>query len=189
MDDVKNTTFLSPEPTPTVMQRADQSEDPQTVAPSDPVSTETILQSEDPERAVYDGDISDSILAKLSAYYNEHGSGDYCIYRPSQYSYILLYGSYSNGSYTGTRVTYTLSGNYYSSASLSVSGISNFQPDLSGSTGYIYSNADQFLPSRYIDGHSRSTQLYMHVSTVCIALGLLLAIIGIMFGKIRRRWL
>lgn len=190
MDDVKNTTFLTPEPTPMAMQRADQSEDPQTVAPSEPDSTETILQSEDPERAVYDGDISDSILAKLSAYYNEHGSKDYAIYRADQYHYYLVYGDYSEGSFSNaTVVSYTLNSGYTSYATVTVSSVSSSRPDLSGATGYVYSSIASYLPSRYISSKEASSQIYLHAATVCIVLGLLLAIIAIMFGKIRRRWL
>lgn len=148
--------------------------------------------SEEPSRAVYDGDISDSILAKLSQYYNEYGSDKpYCIYRADQYNYYLVFGDYSDGVFTQARVVrYQLSGNYYNTAYLTVSTVSSIRPDLSGSTGYIYSSAsDSFLPSRYISSKQSSNYKFTAVITVVLVLCLLLTILGIWIKPIKKRWL
>lgn len=159
-----------------------------------PLPTEyvDVVNSEEPTRAVYDGDISDSILAKLSQYYNEYG-GDkpYCIYRTDQYNYYLVFGDYDNGVFSEARVVrYQLSGNYYNTAVVTVSTVSSIRPDLSGSTGYVYSSAsDSFLPSRYISSKQYSNYRFTAIMTVVLVLCLLIAIIGIWVKPIKKRWL
>lgn len=145
-----------------------------------------------PERIVYDGDVSDTILAKLSAYYNEHADQEeYVIYRADQYNYYLVYGSYNNGQFTNaTTVLYhTQSGYNTVDCTVTVSTGISVRPDLTGDTGYIYSSLYSFLPSRYISLQEKQVKKGSMVVTVCIVLGLLVAIIGLWVKRIRGRWL
>lgn len=111
---------------------------------------------------VYNGDVSDSILAKLSAYYTEHATFNtpYAIYRPSQYEYILVYGAtedYHNWT-NATVVSYNSSqSNYNSYFYLDVTEDVSYTSDLTGYTGYIYSSSSDFVPSRYIGNDRVST--------------------------------
>lgn len=169
-------------------------EEKQTIEPTEvPVETVEPLRSEEiEERAVYDGDVSDAILAKLSAYYREYADGEvYAIYRADLYNYYLIFGAYENGTFSeATVVQYHVQSNYTTTdCQVTVTEDRTIRPDLSGDTGYVYSNIEGYLPSRYIDSKAISTQKTSHVVTVCIVLCMIVAIIGIWFHKIRRRWL
>lgn len=149
---------------------------------------EPVENSQIDERAVYDGDISDGILAKLSSYYRDHGSGDYVIYRIDQYHYQLVYGDFDGTVFTdATIVSYSIGGSYQQTASVSVSNSSSFRPDLTGSTGYIYSSYDAFVPSRYIDLHEMSSYKYSHVMTICMVLAMLIYIVTNFLHSLRGR--
>lgn len=145
----------------------------------------------EPSRAVYDSDISDSILAKLSAYYREHADGDadYAIFRSGQYQYYLVFGDYSSGTFSdSTLVSYTIeySGYQTTGARVYVS-TGTYTPDLSGSTGYVYSSVPGYLPSRYIEQRALSSIRYQHVTSVVICLCFILCVIGLWMGSFRRR--
>ncbi|MCR4718792.1 MAG: hypothetical protein K5768_04095 [Firmicutes bacterium] len=183
------TAILDNTPAPTPVAQEKQTIEPTTapVEPSDALRSEEIE-----ERAVYDGDVSDTILAKLSAYYREYADGEvYCIYRADQYNYYLIFGAYENGTFSeATVVQYHVQSNYTTiDCQVTVTEDRTIRPDLSGDTGYVYSNIQGYLPSRYIDSKAISTQKSSHVVTICIVLCMIVAIIGIWFHKIRRRWL
>lgn len=160
---------------------------------STPEPTEMLpIATNEPERSVYDGEVSDTILAKLSAYYNEHADQEeYVIYRADQYNYYLIYGDYNNGQFTNATSVLYHTQSYYNTVdcTISVSTGVSARPDLTGDTGYIYSSIDTFLPSRYINSQEKQVKKGSMVITVCVVLGLLVAIIGIWFKHIRGRWL
>lgn len=123
------------------------------------VTSEPLFQEEEePGRSVYDGSISDSILRSLSGYYNSHSKPGtpYCITRPSQYVYQLVYGSSSDGVHftDATVATYSL-GNYSALSTFRVSDGQTLTVDVTGSTAYVYSSSAQFLPSPYITDSPR----------------------------------
>ena len=183
------TAILDNTPNPTPVSDTKQTVIP-TTAPVEP--SETLRSDETVERAVYDGDVSDTILAKLSAYYREYADGEvYAIYRADQYNYYLIFGDYENGTFSeATVVQYHIQSSYTTTdCHVTVTEDRTIRPDLSGDTGYVYSNIEGYLPSRYIDSKAISTQKTSHVVTVCIVLCMIVAIIGIWFHKIRRRWL
>lgn len=165
--------------------------------PSDsPVPVSEVDQVDNSEgyedRAVYDGDISDSILAKLSAYYNEHGDEEeYVILRVDQYNYYLVFGDYNNGLFSNaTTVLYHSQSSYSTNdCRVTVQNGVQYRPDLTGDTGYIYSSLPSFIPSRYISTKTKRAEKMSMVTTVIIVLSFLVAIIGIWCSKMRKRWL
>lgn len=143
-----------------------------------------------PDRAVYDGDVSDSILRKLSAYYNDNASpvyDDYVILRESQYDYILAYGDVTNHSFNGTIVRYHVQQTYNSTdCTVSVTeGVYN--ADMTGDTGYIYSSLDGFLPSYYIGKVDTISKQYDIIVSVSFIIALLCILCFILFRSLRRR--
>lgn len=150
----------------------------------------TPVPTEEPviDRAVYDSDISDSILAKLSAYYNEYGKDQtYAIYRSDQYHYYLVFGVYNNGRFSDAiQAAYVVSSAYNGSTTFSVSS-GSYNPDLTGSTGYIYSNiSESYIPSRYIDSQERYSLKMTSVMTVILVLGFLLSVLLVWTRRLRR---
>ena len=109
-------------------------------------------------RALYDGDVSSTILQKLSGYYIEHSDKlnpeDYFIVRTGNNDYSLYYGNISEtGSITNAiRVRYYAvnSGSYTAAYRLSVSQLGSGSVDLDGYEAYIYSSYESYLPSPYI---------------------------------------
>lgn len=125
-----------------------------TPRPSEDMAQET----EDPSiRAVYDGDISDGILAKFSEYYNTHAGpfDKYVIYRPSQYQYVMVYGQTSDFiSWTSAQEVLYNAPTYGTSATFSLGRSGSFSigsSALVGNTGFVYSSSSDFFPSRYVD--------------------------------------
>ena len=141
----------------------DYSEDPshsELVEPT-PEGTEDPLGEDHEEegdlRSVYDGSISDSILAAFGVYFNDHAgpTARYFIWRESQYVYRMVYGSTTNYvSWTNAQeVVYTANSSY--------NGVPSFQKGRSGSitlsssdvgssSAYVYSSLDTHLPNRYV---------------------------------------
>lgn len=137
-------------------------------------------------RALYDGDISSSILEKLSSYYTEHSDPmekeNYFIVRQSQYDYILYYGDISSsGAISDAHVVryYAVNtGSYAATYRLSVSEATSGSVDLSGPSAYIYSSYEQYLPSPYIvtGKHSVSMGLWVSVMScviICVTVGII----------------
>lgn len=155
---------VTPSPTENIVIPTTSSEPVFVDSSDDPI----FVYSED--RSVYDGDISDGILSKLSAYYNAHApiNMPYVIYRPSQYYYRLVYG-YTNNYITFNSCTVVEYYSYSSYASndvtVTVSEYQNFTVDLTGDTGYIYSSSESFIPSRYINSDRINS---IGVLAVCI---------------------
>ena len=148
-----------------------------------PVPVFTPEPTLDPERAVYDGDVSDTYLAKLSAYYNEHAKVNtpYMILRPSQYHYVLVYGTtsnYRNWSHA-TVCEITISGNYYTQADFDVTEDVGYTTDPTGDTAYVYSSSSEFLPSRYINNGSKIAPFFTYAI-------LILAVIVVLYRFIIR---
>lgn len=154
-----------------------------------PEPTQEVYMEEMEDRSVYDSDISDSILAKLSAYYNEYGKDQtYAIYRSDQYHYYLVYGVYNNGRFSdAVQASYVVSSAYNGSTTFSVSS-GSYSPDLTGSTGYIYSNiSTAYIPSRYIDSQERYSLKMTSIMTVILILGLLLSVLLVWTRRLRKR--
>lgn len=154
----------------------------------EPVLTEVPISMEDPaDRSVYDSDVSDSYLAKLSAYYTQHAklNTPYIILRPSQYVYMLVYGDTSNyRQFTdATVVQITLTGSYYNTSTVSVSSGVSYTVDPTGSTAFIYSSGADFLPSRYISFEGRSSSIFVYGILVILLFAVLsrflLRVVGI----------
>lgn len=169
--------------------RIDESYIP-TPSPSEtavPLESEVVDFRSEEERAVYDGDISDSILRKLSAYYNTYSDlgDDYVIIRESQYVYVLVFGSESSRTFTGTIVRYT-SSTYTADCTVSVSS-GTYRADMTGDTGYIYSSINSFLPSPYIDEVGRMSSKLGGISAIIISLSALCAVCFTMFRSLRGR--
>lgn len=152
-----------------------------------PEPTQEVFSEEIDYRAVYDGDVSDSILRKLSAYYNDNAQlgQDYVILRESQYVYVLAFGDEENHHFTGTIVRYT-SSTYTADCTVSVSR-GTYYADLSGDTGYIYSSCDGYLPSAYIS----KTERYHDVIDVCVSACFFILLVCVLlftiFGGLKRR--
>lgn len=129
-------------------------------------------------RALYDGDISSSILEKLSGYYTEHSDKldpeDYFIVRQAQYDYLLYYGEIAeDGTITSAKVVRyyaTNTGSYAAVYRLSVSETSSGRVDLSGYSGYIYSSYESYLPSPYIATSKPSVSTGLWVSVMSCVL-------------------
>lgn len=141
------------------------------------------------ERAVYDGDVTDSILRKLSAYYNDNSDtgADYVILRESSTDYVLAYGSVSNHTFTGTIVRYHTQQSYQSTdCTVSVS-TGTYNADMTGDTGYIYSSLAGFLPSYYINEEERLARREGYITNICIFIALLCALVFTMFRALFRR--
>lgn len=146
----------------------------QTIEPinEDPTATPEL-------RALYEGDISTTILEKLSAYYTEHSDPlekpNYFIVRQSQSEYILYYGDISSSGAisdaTVVRYYGYNTGSYTAVYRLNVSQASSGSVDLSGPTGYIYSSYDRYLPSPYIVTGKSSVTMGLWVSVLsCVVL-------------------
>lgn len=132
------------------------------ISSSEVVSTEEPIQepieTEEPSRSVYDGSISDSYLRQLSSYYNMHSrlGTPYCITRPSQYVYQLVYGTSSDGiNFTDAVIVRLTVGTYNQNSVISVTNGATISVDVTGSTAYVYSSNPQFLPSSYISDSPR----------------------------------
>lgn len=155
----------------------------------DPSPTEEIppvFDVQDDERAVYDGDISDSILRKLSAYYTDYGNNsDYVILREGQYSYVLVFGTVDGTLYDGTIVRYN-SSSYSYDATVSVSQ-GTYRADMTGDTGYIYSSNPSFLPSPYIDRTNIQFRNFGSVVVLSFFIALLVFLVDYIFCIRRRR--
>lgn len=120
--------------------------------------TQEPIEIEEPSRSVYDGSISDSYLRQLSAYYNMHArlGTPYCITRPSQYVYQLVYGTSSDGiNFTDAHIIRITVGTYNQNSTISVTNGATISVDVSGSTAYVYSSNPQYLPSSYISDSPR----------------------------------
>lgn len=150
----------------------------------DPTSTPEL-------RALYDGDISSTILEKLSGYYTEHSDKlepeEYFIIRQGQNDYMLYYGDIAeDGSITHAKVVryYAVNtGSYAAVYRLSVSEASSGRVDLAGYSGYIYSSYDSYLPSPYITTSKPAVSAGLWISVMsCI-------IICVTVGIIVWRWL
>lgn len=137
-------------------------------------------------RALYDGDISSSILEKLSSYYTEHSDPlekeDYFIVRQSQYDYLLYYGEISSSGAiadaTIVRYYAVNTGSYAATYRLSVSEATSGSVDLSGPSAYIYSSYDQYLPSPYIVTGKNSVSMGLWVSVMsCVVICATVAIV------------
>lgn len=153
-----------------------------TIEPVDP------SPSPSPElRALYDGDISSTVLEKLSGYYIEHSDRvnpeDYFIVRQGQYDYILYYGDIeSDGSINDATVVryYAVNtGSYAAAYRLSVSESTSGSVDLGGYSGYIYSSYESYLPSPYISTGkvSASASLWITIASclfICATVGLVI---------------
>lgn len=153
-----------------------------------PVEEQT---TESPEtRAVYDGDISSSILKKFVDTYNRDfplNDKDYVIYRYSQYDYRMYVGDFNGVSFLGETSYYR----YYSNTSTynngfywSKSTVDGFTPDLSGYTGYVYSSYDGF-PSAGIELHDGNVRLYSFSILILLSLCCLFLWITSLFRKDR----
>lgn len=128
-----------------------------TVAPSPTPSAAELTT-----RSLYEGDISDSILTRLSSYYiNAVGanSPDYFIVRTAQYDYSLYYGDISpDGSIinSAVRVRYyaTQTAGYNLAWRVAISdatGAVDVPAAGANYSAYVYSNhSDRWLPSPYI---------------------------------------
>lgn len=141
--------------------------------------------------SVYNGDISDSILAKLSSYYNEHATFNtpYAIYRPDQYEYVLVYGTTSDYTHwTDCTVVryYAVQSGYNTAYLLDVETVDSHISDLTGYTGYIYSSYSEFVPSRYI-GNDRLSSFFLCGIFCAVILFSLSAFISALIGGWRRR--
>lgn len=119
----------------------------------------------DPERAVYDSDVGDTYLAKLSSYYNQHAKVNtpYIILRPSQYTYLLVYGNTSNyRNWTNATVCeIEIFGSYNSTSTFTVTEGVSYTVDPTGNTAFIYSSSADFLPSRYITTDTRFSTFFV----------------------------
>lgn len=138
--------------------------------------------------SVYNGDVSDTILSKLSAYYNENApiNTPYAIYRPDQYEYILVYGQTSDyHSWTDCRVVryFATQSGYNQAYLLDVEDRTTYTADLSGYTGYIYSSSDQFIPSRYIGNDRISTFFLCGIFAAVILFSLSTFISALICGR------
>lgn len=136
-----------------------------------PVVTPEVTQ--DPvDRAVYEGDVSDTYLAKLSSYYNSHAKVNtpYVICRPSQYRYLLVYGDtndyqrFSNA----TVVEIELTGSYYTNSVVEVTDGVTYTVDTTGNTAFVYSSSSDFLPSRYINSDVKTTPVFLYLLFVLV---------------------
>lgn len=140
--------------------------------------------------SVYNGDISDTVVAKLSAYYSEHApfNTPYAIFRPSQYEYILVYGSTEDyHSWTSATVVhyYTSQSGYNQGYYFDVEPGVNYTSDLTGFTGYIYSSSDDFIPSRYI-GNDRVSTFFLAGIFVAVLLFSVSAFVAALISSRRR---
>lgn len=135
----------------------------------------------DPERALYDGDLSSSVLTKLSAYYlddyNLLSPADYFVVRQGQYDYRLYYGDIDeDGTINDCQlVRYYSTGSYGSGYNVSIATLSGGSVDLSGYSGYVYSSYDSYLPSPDIVSgvnsiHARGSLLCLSVCLVACML-------------------
>lgn len=142
------------------------------------------------ERAVYDGDISDSILRKLSAYYNDNSNNgaDYVILRESATDYVLAYGTVNDHTFTGTIVRYHIQQSYQSTdCTVSVSN-GSYNADMTGDTGYIYSSLSGFLPSYYINEDERLANRESYITSVAFFIALLTALVFTLLRGLFRRF-
>lgn len=157
-----------------------------TTEPS-PAPTEAYTEYITDDRAVYDGDISDTILKRLSAYYNEYSQfGDeYVILRESQYVYVLAFGSESSHRFSGTIVRYTTS-SYTADSTVSIT-TGTYTADMTGDTGYIYSSLPAYIPSIYIDSVSRASANIQSISGIVLCISALVALCLTIFRKVGRR--
>lgn len=154
----------SPYPYPTVEPTAVPTE-------AAPVVTPEVTQ--DPvERAVYEGDVSDGYLAKLSSYYNTHAKVNtpYVICRPSQYRYLLVYGDTNDYQRftNATVVEIELTGTYYDNSVVEVTNGVSYTVDTTGNTAFVYSSSDDFLPSRYISSDIKTTPVFLYLLFCCV---------------------
>lgn len=144
-------------------------------------------------RAVYDGNISSSILEYFGAVYNRAyrnmvNQPDYIIVRVSQYDYRMYVGHMtSDGVFDGVTDVYryygSTSGAYNVSYHYSTSEIISPTVDISGANGYIYSSSDSFIPNPYIEG----TQPIHYLSLTALALLLGLCAVAL-FLWIKNIW-
>lgn len=118
-------------------------------------------------RSLYEGDISDSILNRLSSYYiNAVGADDpdYFIVRTAQYDYSLYYGDIaSDGTIadTAVRVRYyaVQSGAYNLAWRVAIgdaTGAVDVPPAGANYSAYVYSSHSEWLPSPYITSNKDS---------------------------------
>lgn len=157
-----------------------------TIAPEPTEDLPPVFDVREDDRAVYDGDISDSILRKLSAYYTEYGNdSDYVILRESQYSYVLVFGSVNGSLYDGTIVRYN-SSSYTTDATVSISS-GTYRADMTGDTGYIYSSNPAFLPSPYVDRTSVQYRNFGSVVVLAFFIALIVFLVDYIFCFRRRR--
>lgn len=139
-----------------------------TALPTEAEPVVTPEASEDPvERAVYEGDVSDAYLAKLSSYYNSHAKVNtpYVICRPSQYRYLLVYGDTNDYQRftNATVVEIELTGSYYNNSVVEVTNGVTYNVDTTGNTAFVYSSSDDFLPSRYISSDIKTTPVFLYL--------------------------
>lgn len=176
-------------------------DEPITIEPVEVTDAPTAIPEITPEptsdpgamRQVYDADISQTILAKLSAYYmddyNMIDPQEYFITRPNQYTYVLTYGDVDRDgtihdckqvTYYGTSTGYGVAG-----YTVSVSSVSSGRVDVSGFTGYVYSSYDTFLPSPDISTGVREygARAWCMVLSVCLICCMLYTMIRRLFVK------
>ena len=149
-------------------------------ATSEPEVTLQPAATEEPVRAVYDGNISSSILEYFAGVYtrlthNMVNLPDYLIVRTGQYEYRMYVGHMiSDGVFDGVTKLYryygVTSGGYSVNYNYSSSEVISPNVDISGFSGYIYSSSDSFIPNPYIE-ESNPTH-YISLVSLAILLGL-----------------
>lgn len=165
--------IFSPSPSPELTR------EPAELEPAAPSATPEVIitPTPDPERAVYDGDVSDAYLAKLSSYYNAHAKMNtpYIILRPSQYRYILVYGDTSNyRNFTNATVCEIEVASVYNGTSyFTVTEDVSYIVDPTGNTAFVYSSSSDFIPSRYITTEDRALPAFVFVIMLCMLFSLL----------------
>lgn len=139
----------------------------------------------------YNGDVSDTILAKLSSYYNEHASFNtpYLILRTGQYEYILVYGNTTDYQTFTDSVVVQYVGNsqqYNTYYSLSVTENVTYSVPTIQYSGFVYSSSSDFIPSRYT-GNDRVQSFFLCGIFCAVILFCLATFISALVSSGRRR--
>lgn len=118
--------------------------------------------SDDPVRALYDGDISSGILQKFAAYYRSNlwnpvdmSSDSYFCVRQNSGEYLFYVGDIeSNGKINScklVRYRQVSAGGYNTAFEWSVSTLGSGNVDTGGYSGYIYSSYPAYPSNPYMD--------------------------------------
>ena len=156
------------------------------------IPIESVNPTADPApelRSLYDGDISSSILQKLSGYYLEHSDKlnpeDYFIVRTGNNDYSLYFGDISESGVitSATRVRYYAvnTGSYAAVYRLSVSELDTGSVDLDGYEAYIYSSYDSYLPSPYLAENESSVRGGLFTAVIMVMAAI--CVVGVVIGR------